>query len=115
MTIEEIKTHIITPALYDFRDSDRCCPRCNDGTRIGKRFRTYEDPETGRVYNQGCYWSCDRYPNDTDHYQLSPGGGDKCAKPRETNGLAVPTPRPPNVGPSVVRRDRATGKLTKVR
>ena len=108
----DTKTHVITPELLAYRERDRCCPICNDGTRIIKRPGIIKDDNrlTG-VRLAGWFWVCQDNPDDYDHYNLSPGGGKLGSNPRETNGSSVPRHMLPNAeerpsGPRVVKRDR---------
>ncbi len=112
----DTKTHQISRQLADFREADRCCPVCNDGTRIVMRHRVYTDDEGNVTGVGGTYWVCAEHDTDYDHYQYSPGGGKKGAKPRETVGASVPQrflpPKPEVPSARVVKRDRVTGTIT---
>jgi len=113
--MDDTKTHIISSDLARFREADRCCPACNDGTRIVKRQRVTVDKEQDTITFGGFYWVCDRYPEDYDHYQYSPGGGRNGAKPRETVGVVVPRkfmPPPPYVPSARVVKRNADGSHT---
>lgn len=88
---KERKTHFISEQLLDFRLADRTCPVCLNGCRIIRVLKMIEDPSTGEARpGGGAYWVCENHRNDWDHYNLSPGGGDKCTKPRESIHAYVP-------------------------
>lgn len=113
-TSSDTKTHIITRDLANYRETDRCCPICNDGTRIVKRLKVLKNDEGNINGFGGHYWVCANHDDNWDHYNYSPGGGKN--KPRETNGATVPRqflpPEPPKPSMRVVKRDRATGTIT---
>lgn len=106
--MEDTKTHIISRELANYREADRCCPTCNDGTRIKQQQRWVPDEASGNPKFCGVFWVCVNHPDDTDHYQYSPGGGSRGAKPRETNGAVVPRkflpPEPDKPRVMVVKR-----------
>jgi len=110
--MDEPKTHYISRKLADYRESDRTCPMCCDGTRIKKQFKLRTDEVTGSMLFEGEWWECEKHIGNTDHYQLSPGGGEKGAKPRETVGAHVPKRfhadyvEPPRSAMSVHKRSR---------
>lgn len=87
---EDTKTHSISRELANYRETMRECPVCHNGARIVKRLRVNSDEATGNITFGGEYWVCEDHDTDTDHYQLSPGGGKRGAKPRETTTAHVP-------------------------
>ena len=94
MTDNDTKTHIITRDLANYREADRTCPVCCNGTSIVKRLRVNtnegSDSITCNITIGGAYWVCEAHDTDWDHYQYSPGEGKRGAKPRETVGVTVP-------------------------
>lgn len=86
---DDTRTVIISRRLADHRVGNPC-PVCGDFlvvmvTRPGK-----EDDVTGQRGFGGRSGVCAGHRDDTDHYDLSPGGGKGDAKPRETRGCDVP-------------------------
>ena len=107
------KTNIIDRKVADARVGNPC-PTCGDHLVIlVNRFT--EDPETGAVKFGGQYGVCAGHADDTSHYELSPGGGKKGAKPRETAGCPIPASLRPQTADRpvtrVVKRDRITGEI----
>ena len=117
---EDTKTHYITNDLARYRETMRECPVCNNGARIVKRLRVNSNEETGNITFGGEYWVCEDHDTDTDHYQLSPGGGRRGAKPRETVGAHVPKRFKPDFvelprGPGHVIRRGKDGSRTVIK
>jgi hypothetical protein len=106
---EDTKTHIISQKLANYREADRCCPVCDDGTRIKRMQVVNVNEETGNITFGGYYWVCESNPDDTDHYQYSPGGGRRGAKPRESVHAHVPE----RFKPSFVMQPRGPGHVIK--
>lgn len=113
---DDNKTSTISPELAEYRVG-KPCPTCGDYLVIMvPRYR--EDPETGRISFSGHYGVCAGHSDDTDHYQLSPGGGKKGMKPRETTGSPLPRkflPEVPGVLATRVVKRTAAGIVAVVR
>lgn len=96
-------THSITPEQLVEREREGVCPRCNSPLAWMK------PKDDGDGNYRGGFWVCSRHRFGwADHYQLSPGGGTRNAKPRETVGVTpawTPNTRSsgPRVGSGVVR------------